>query len=356
MKILKFENFINEKLGVSESSLIFVEYLAKRIKSRFLNFAKKSEKELEQTDNITFPFLKNHITDVNLWYKFPVVGFDIKYQFYQYDDFSFHKSFPNPKSPTAVGGGAVGFGNRNWTQYSRLTDPELGADEGIVLFLEIEIHVNGDVFDEDDEIHDDLLNEGIKATLYHELNHFYEMYCKVKNRKAGQMVRNVGSLNTTITHAGNRPVGISDEIVDYWFNNFINYTYFSEDFELRSNVQEIDFYFKEHPEQKIKDNRIFKEYDKMSKFDGDVFYQNLLKLIQLNKGDSYMIENLKNHWVSSYKKEVVSQKQTPIIPINKLEKMSAYEFIKWWEDILNKKGEYVKKKIYKLASSYDKKK
>ena len=207
MKMLKFNEFILEKLGVAESSLIFVDFISSRIKQRFKHFmSKEDEKELDYVENIGFNSIEKYITDIELYKKFPVVGFDLKYNFVKYSDFDFDKDFPRLSkiSNVSVGGGAQSFGNRNWKSYTRLSDPYLGADVGIILFLEIDIHVNSDEFDIDDEIDLDLLQEGINSTLYHELNHFYEMYklTQVPNKPGeNKKIKDKGTLNVGITHA-----------------------------------------------------------------------------------------------------------------------------------------------------------
>jgi len=357
MRILNFTKFIKEALGVAEASLTFIPFLKDRIEKRFLHFMEKNEDEIEYVENIRFNSIKSYITDLELYSKFPVVGFDISYNFIKYNDYEFHKELPTIalKSPISLGGGAQVFGNKNWSEYSRITEPQLGQKEGIILFLFVEIHVNSDYFDNTDEIHMNLLHEGIESTLYHEMNHFYEMYYLSKRKMPGKTIRDRGYLNTTITGSSDDIYGIPAPIVKYWSDNFIFYTYLCEDFELRSHVQEVDFYFKKHPQQSVKDNRIFKDYDYMSKFNADKFYQDMLSIIKLNWVDNgdYVIDNLKDKWVANYKKQTkVFKNDKPLISVKQLEEMTGYEFINWWQTIFNEKGEYVKRKIYKLASSY----
>lgn len=358
MRILNFNHFITEKLGVAEASLIFIPVLSKIIEKRILYFISKDiEGNTEYIENVRFNTLEDSIKDLDLYYKFPVVGFDVKYTFENYSDYEFHKSFPTTSlvSPISLGGGAQGFGNRNWKSYSRMADPQLGAKEGIILFLEIEVHVNIDSFDKDNEIHLDLLQEGINSTLYHEMNHFYELYYLTKKKAPGKTIRDKGFLNTSITSASDVIYGIPTNVVKYWSDEFLFYTYLCEDFELRSHVQEMDFYFKTHPQQSVTNSRIFKYYDHMSKFNTDTFYHKMLSVIKLNwdvDGD-FVINSLKDKWVSNYKKQSALYKNSkPIAPISTLEGLNGYEFIKYWETIFHEKGDYVKRKIYKLASSY----
>jgi hypothetical protein len=357
MRILNFNTFLTEALGVAEASLTFIPFLKERIEKRFLYFLNRSDLETKYVENIRFNSIKSYIKDLELYFKFPVVGFDIEYEFVKYTDYDFGQEFPtaSKRSPISIGGGAQSFGNKNWNDYSRMSEPQLGAPEGIILYLHIGVHVNEDSFDPTDEIHLDLLHEGLESTLYHEMNHFYELYYLSKRKMPGKSIKDRGYLNTSITNAGDNIYGISGKIVNYWTDNFLYYTYLCEDFELRSHVQEMDFYFKKHPQQSVQDSRVFKYYDQISKFDGDKFYNDMLGLIEIESdGDGeYIINKLKNIWISNYKKELKSYKNDePTIPIKKLEKMSGYEFIKYWEGIFHEKGEYVKRKIYKLASSY----
>lgn len=361
MKILKFKSFILEKHGTAEASLIFIPFLTKKISEDFLSFELSGNKELISVEKVNFSDLEEYINDDNLelYYKFPVVGIDIDYQFYKYSDIDFKKYFPTSStlSPLTIGGGAKNFGNKNWKEYSRLSKPRLGSPEGIIIYLYIEIHFNGDIFDNSNNDHIDKLNYEIESTLYHEMNHFYEMYHKTKSGKPFSTIRDRGYLNTSLTGSSEDIKGFPKEVIRYWGDNFLFYVYLSEDFELRSHVQEMDFYFKKNPKLSLSDNRIFKYYDDMSKFDGDKFYQKMMEVINNSMNlegleADYIIEKIKNKWIKSYSDENSQYSEKPILPIKTLESMNGYEFIKWWEVIFNEKGDYVKKKIYKLLSNY----
>ena len=131
----------------------------------------------------------------------------------------------------------------------------------------------------------------------------------------------------------------------------------SEEFELRSHVQEILYYFKNHTDQDIKDNRIYKLYDEMEKFNAEKFYNNLLNIIiqeNFSSDAEYIMDRLRDNFLNTYEKVCIKYNLKHIIPIDYLKGLNCLDFILWWEPQFNKKGNYVKRKFYKLKSGMDK--
>ena len=56
MGIFNFKDFIIEKLGVSESSLVFGDFLESRVYHTFLEFLNSNEKTLDKTDEVKYTF------------------------------------------------------------------------------------------------------------------------------------------------------------------------------------------------------------------------------------------------------------------------------------------------------------
>ncbi len=369
--IFKFNDFLLEKFGVAESSLIFVDLLFKKCLDRFENYfnIENGDNTLKYVENIRLGSLTPYIKDMELYKDFPVVGFDIEYDFSKYSDYEFRKEYPKTYEKgvkVSVGGYAQSFGHKNWKSYSRYADPIEGVEYGLIIYLGIEIHVNEDDFEFDDPVDMDVLKENIKSTLYHELNHSYESYkLTLKKAKKGEIRKPIqirSSFNVGVTHAMDKAIGIPDSIWDIWNEKFLFYTYLCEDVELRSHVQEVLYYLKYHPQQDIKENRIFKFYDEMEKFDAksayDLFTSKIDALGKFYGNDNVdystqTLNRLKECWVKAYERICKQENYKPILPLSTLTKMSCYEFMVWWEKIIKDRGSYVKKKIYKLVSGKD---
>lgn len=362
MKIFDFRNFINEKLGISESSLIFADFLESRTYHIFLEFLDSVEKSLEKTDEIKYTLLKDSIKDKSLYSDFPVVKFEIVLNFKKMTSKNFEKTFGKDTLPIAVGGSASGFGNKNWSGYSKIVNPiKKVSDIGIVVQLGIEIYINESLFDIKVESHNRRLKDQIGSVIYHELNHSYEHFKRtIRPAKKGEYRKPLydRSFNTALTYADTNSWKFPLSIWNKWSKEFLYYIYLSESHELNANVQQIYYHIKNYPKDDIIDNDIYKDSITMSNFDSNGFYNELLQEIS----NYYKFENiedikkvanrLKDMWVSEYFKQLNNQKSTPIINFNTLNKMTCLQFIEYWSKEFNKNGEYLRKKIIKIKNEY----
>jgi len=361
MGIYSFDQYLVEKLGVSQASLQFVDFLNSRCLSSFREFL---ETNLRKWDNhmekIPYSLIKSYIKDYDLYSQFPVVGFELVYLFNKYTDNQFNKKFPKTSesgSTMAIGGWAAGFGNKNWKWYSKIVDPKKQASErGIVIQIGLEININKEEFDINDPEQLRLLKDNIGSTIYHELNHSFEHYQRTIKGDTSKFIWE-RTFSTALTYAAQNRYKFPKSVYKFWEENFLDYIYLSEEFELRSNVQEMAYFLKKYPEKDVKDFVIYKNAQYMESFDGYNFYHKLLRKIGENtlyKGNEVAIaERLKKMWVDVYLRQCKSQKSEPIISEQTLDKMTCGEFIKYWGKKFNENGTYLKKKIYKLKSGID---
>jgi len=365
MRIINFKEFsINERLGVSLSSIMFADFLEKRVTKKIIDFIESGDQSLEEIDNLKFWRLRPYIKDWNLYKEFPVVGFEVILNFKKLTPAKFKKEY-NSDIPIVVGGSASGFGNKNWKYYSKIVNPvKKITDIGLIIQIGIEIDFDKVNFNLEYPINKSELQDGITSTLYHELNHSYEHYKRtIKGVKRGSYRKPIydRSFNTSITYAENNRWKFPKPIWDIWSGDFLNYTYISERFELNANVQEIYYYINKYPDKDIKEFRIYQNADYMEKFNPDVFYSKLIQEIKKNNwkdlGNFLLVglenpdkiaDKLKDMWISVYEKEVIEQKASPIISLNTLRNMSCLDFIKYWGKEFNKNGKYLKKKISNL--------
>ena len=360
MWIFNFNQFIVEKLGVSEPSIQFVDILEEKCLSDFSEFLESGLKIYDSTkrkeiEKIPYSKLRPYIKDKNLYKDFPVVEFELVYLFRKFTDSEFSKKYPiSPKKTTMTcGGWAPTFGNKNWKWYSKIVDPvKKITDKGLIVQIGVEININKEKFDIEDPETNDELKDNIGSTFWHELNHVFEHYQRTIKKTDDYKDIWARSFKTTLTYANENKYKFPKNIWKLWSDEFLYFIYKSELFELRSNVQEIGFFFKRHPNKDIKDFQIYKDAVKMENFDPYNFYHKLLKEIskyEPYKGDEKIVaENLKKMWVSVYKTQLESQKAKPIIPITTLENMDCLEFLRYWGKTIRENGTYIKKKIYKL--------
>jgi hypothetical protein len=365
MGIFNFKDFINEKLGISESSLVFADFLEGRLYHTFLEFLNSSEKSLDKTDVVKYTLLKNHITDKSLYADFPIVNFELVLEFKKLKNNAFEKLFgKDARLPVAVGGSASGFGNKNWRGYSKIVNPiKKVSNIGIVVQLGIEVYINEDLFDINNKTHSKRLRDQIGSVVYHELNHSYEHFKRTtRPAKKGEYRKPLydRSFNTALTYADVNSLKFPISIWNKWSKDFLYYIYVSESHELNANVQQFYYDIKKYPKDDTNDNQIYQDSIIMSNFDSGAFYDQLLQEIS----NYYNFENmediervadrLKDMWVSNYSKQLKSQKSTPIIPLNTFIKMSCLDFVEYWGKKFNKNGKYLRVKIGKIKNEYGK--
>jgi len=366
MGIFNFKQFlINERQGLSESSIMFVDLLDKKTYYKFIEFLESSEKSLDETLNIKYRQLAPFI-DKQKYADFPVVGFELILEFKKMTERKFNSLYDYPDH-VAIGGYASGFGNKNWKNYSKIVKPMRKiADVGLIIQLSVGIDVDKNNFDINNPSNKKELLDGIRSTLYHELNHCYEHYKRtIRSPKRGEYRKPIygRSFNTALTYAENNIWKFPKSIWYKWSDEFLRYIYISEAQELNANIQEIHYFIRKYPEKDLSSFKIYRTASEMQNFDADSFYVSLINEISSHNwkdlGNALLVDNdspddvadrLKDMWVSVYEKELKEQKGEPIISINTLKKMSCKQFIDYWGKQFNQNGTYMKKKIAKIKS------
>jgi hypothetical protein len=355
MGIFSFKEFIYEKLGFSEASLIFADILQIRTVGVFEDFIRSGEKSLKKIEVLNWSILRPNLKrkDLQLYTKFPVIKFELDLNFNILNPKEWSKKYSNSQSNTAIGGVASFFGNKNWVGYSKIVSPiKQITENGVIINLGVTIDVNG-TFDFDNKDSYTELQDGVASTIYHELNHCYEHYVRVMKYKS--IIRpELRSFVPSLTFAGSNIWKFPKQIWKFW--NKLNYfLYISEDFEVRANVQEIFYFIKNHPESELSDFRIYQIADEMQKFDHMNFYEQLLNQISTYepyKGSEKIVaERLKEMWVKTYEIECQKQGAKPIISFATLKKMDCLEFLKYWQRRINSTGETIKRKAHNIKAN-----
>ena len=95
MEIYSFNQYLVEKLGVSQASLQFVDFLNSRCLSSFREFLETNLRKWDNhMDKIQYNLIKSYIKDYDLYSQFPVVGFEFIYLFNKFTDNQFNIQFP----------------------------------------------------------------------------------------------------------------------------------------------------------------------------------------------------------------------------------------------------------------------
>lgn len=370
---------IYEKQGIADATLFYTDCIYERIMTELDNFLISDELNYDKIITIPYRRFRSDITNKDIYLFFPVTELTIHIVFnkmsndkflkkYKYilkhgDDKSFFDKNENDdvnkkiNKKFFVGGYAMGFGNRNWTQYSRITNPiRLRDDHGIAIYTGYSIDIDIENYNLNEEDQYSLLERDIKGTIVHELNHSYESYYRTFSKHPGS-VRDK-SIPVDITFADENKWNFNKDIYKYWSLRFAYLTYISEPHEMNANIQEVGFYMKEYGTDILNTSNTYLFYQRMKNFKAEDFIKNFSEYIK-NKGGFYardpqlVIERLKKMWVSVYKDNVERNRNKPFISIKTLENMSALEFLKYWELIFNKRGENVIRKILILKNTIE---
>jgi hypothetical protein len=349
MHILHYNQFILEKYGVSDASLIFFDILDMRVTGIFEDFIKSKEKKINIEEKLNYQSLKPFLTKnkIENYSKFPVIEFEIQLDFKKMTERTWEKEYPMLiDKRIATGGVASFFGNKNWSGYSKIVNPiKQVSNVGIIVNLGVSIDVHPDFSLENSEdlsvLHDD-----IGSTLYHELNHCFEHYVRVISNK--EIMRPESrSFNTTLTYSGQN-IWKFPKFIWKYFNIFNYYLYWSEFHETRANVQEIAFFINKYPEKELEEFKIYQVANDMENFNSEVFYNEFINVI--SRYESYkgieetIAERFKEMWIKSYEKSCKDQDVRAIISLNTLNKMNCLEFFKYWQKRINSAGKTIKRK------------
>lgn len=333
MIICKFHQFVNEKVGVAIPSLRYVDIIFDTVKENLIEFLNSDETILNK-DVVIDDVFDVAFDDLQTYVKFPVVGIELNIDFSKTKD-----------DKWSVGGAANPFGHKNWKKYSRISDSFIeDVNHGIILKIDINIDVNEGFKDVD------LLDDDIRSTIWHECNHLYEKYNRFLNLGGSVLSR---ALKTALSWSDANRWGIKKEIFKFWNKHFLYYIYVSEPYEINARVQELGYFVIKYGFDSIKDNDNYKYARYLRDFNSGAFISDLqeeiLKYYDEENVD-YIFNRLKNMFISEYKKTLKENNETPTINLSKLEKMSFYEFVEFFEKRFNKSGDGFIRRISKLKT------
>ena len=368
MGIFNFKNFkvINEKAGVADATLFYVDPISNKVWDEFLNYYQSDNSEkLEKNITITYNKIRPNITDKVTYSLFPVVSIELNVLFKKLSTNEFSKKYKynierrkklGEKLTHTVGGFAVNFGHRNWSGYSRMTNPvRKASDHGLIIYCGVSIDLSPS-FNINDSNSKNRIKDQIEETIWHELNHLYEYYNRVLSGSGSISSRGPSS---SITSADVNKWGIPTDIYNFWTYGFTYYLYTSEPHELNAQVQEAGYSTNKYGFSKLQKTDPWKTAIHMQNFNAKSFITGLEEEINkylLSKGEKELNNNsarpikerLKNMWIQQYEKFLKEYGEEPTIPLSVLKKMNCDQFAEYFQKRINDAGIYLKKKLSKL--------
>jgi hypothetical protein len=351
MGIFNFKDFsVNERLGVAEPTLFYIETIFNHTMNYLKDFIKSEDNELDESITIPYRRFYRNIKDRNLYSKFPVVGISLNLKFDKLSPYRFNKRYKIDENDTkrskhAVSGWASRFGHINWTGYSKITNPiKKATDHGIIIDIGINITISKNYKLEG--INLKKISDDINETIWHELNHSYEYYNRLI-RGRGPIYKR--SPRLAITNTDINSWKISKKIYDFWNNNFIYYLYVSEKHEMNAQVQEAAYHVSKYGINSLYNTNAWEYAKYMESFDPDDFIYQLEEIIMLEGKDIQKTkDSLKKMWLFQYRKYVEEEKEDHSINDRMIEHIDFNQFVYLMGRRLNRCGKKLKNKLVKL--------
>lgn len=296
MKILiteKQSRILNEVKGVSETSIAYVNFLYGLIEPRVIEMLAGMENDLDEFYVDVNEILKKLKGNKEVFLDLPVEEFEV--------DLKFKVSKKIPENGLSfVTGGAAYMIESDEGSGSYMKEPSFEIpvrmleelDKTIHAKLEFDIYVTP-LFD-DNQI-DDLLYD-LRDTITHEMNHLYEFYKKWENT-------GVGKSDLTKSFAGGINVNTPKKIFKV-YENFLNYMYYSEPWEINANIQEAYSKLLRMSWEEFKQGKQYKIATEMENFSADKFFDDLYNVTMERSPEAvlYHIRNLHKFYLKQYLK------------------------------------------------------
>ena len=351
--IRKYDNFINESMGLAKPTVYFVDFLMDEFKI-VLHESYDSDDNVYISDGEYSTEDLSNLIGTDEWVNLPISSMDVEFAIMKLSDVEFYKRYPDSTKRFNVSGACYNFADNSF-EGSYITDP---IDDRTENTIHIKLEIGCIICDSTDE--ESLFTE-IEASMYHELNHAYGDWKRISgsNKQSSTDLTNAVDINRS---------KIKKEIWGKWYDNIGYYLYWSEPHEVNAMVQEAWPYIKKYSfdEMKTKSDS-WKNADKMTHFKSDIFKEEMCNIIRKFYPDAdtnVILNRLKNGLANELSGRIESSRilksigfdmnlNKPSISGDIIKNMNIDKFLKFVEKRVNSSGNYIKRKISKMYSMKD---
>ena len=273
MRIFKYKDFVNERLGVAEETLSYSDMVLDIVFDEFSNFTSSEEKTFEKRVVLSKDKLESLITT-----DFPISEIKLDISFSKLDNDAFTKRFAVISSRGkhfTTNGLCYGIGEEGGSE-------EL--EDGTIML----VMGAGGIINEDKFTDIELMKVELESAITHELNHAFEGYARHKG--------NVKGLETSLTFALDVNVAdVPESVWNIWWKELGYYIYWTENFELNAMIQDAFPYANKYTFEEMKSKTPSWDFQKrMFDWDPSDFKSRLIAEIKKTMPDSDPLEVLNN--------------------------------------------------------------
>jgi hypothetical protein len=176
------------------------------------------------------------------------------------------------------------------------------------------------------------------SLIMHELNHGYEFWLRNSNKS--------NDVRIALSFLDIKKDGFAKKVYNK-LNYFLYYIYWALPHEQNAKVHELYTYVLNNTPEELMSLVSFKNIINMTKFNSDVFYNDLVLLIP-EKGVERVTKKALKRFIQTYKKQ--HNELNEYMDENLLGKDNIKDIFKYYEKTINLAGENMKKKVLRLYS------
>lgn len=333
---------IFESKGVSEPSLIYVDFILNKFRKEFEIFLDSEDDEIEEDKN--YPERDLTMLKSNWYWKdFPVSSISIKYHIKRFEESEYVRKWGSDKEFKTTGACYSIEPKEEGGSY--IEEDDLGQ-KTIHLSMELGLFLKGRYSDMDK-----ILLE-VESTILHELNHGYEHWMRLK--------RKMGAISTNIQHSLDiSPKRVNIDVFGYWNASIATFLYWSEEHEIRAMTQDSLPYVRKYSIEDMKrESPSWEASERMIKFDQKKFKSEISEMILRKYGKQTNPDTLLNRIKNSLANEIIKEWELskdkkidkPSIMGEKIKSMNIDKFLEFSQRRINNAGEDLRKRILRLYS------
>ena len=342
MKIIITEsqkNVLLEELGVATQTVPYINLVYQVLEPIVADFLDSNEKTLQKDIKITTKEMSEvYSYNPDDFIEFPVEEIHIS--------LSCNRLTPKKQdSEFATGGAAYRIENKS-SGGSYVKKPSLSLPKKILeeitntvvgkFDFSVDINNNYDSSFKDETLYD------LRDTITHEMNHLYEFYSRYQSNPKNKV-------DVTLSYAGSKNYNVPKDIFSVW-SLFLYFIYFSEPYEMRAMSQEAYSKRLRMTFDEFKKTRYWKFAKSMEEFDGDKYFDKLVKKIEEHNPDYVVpiLNRLYNWFMKDYYQGVKETGGTPKKHIDKSKHL--LDLMLKFEPIIKKAGSKLQRNYMRLYS------